>query len=205
MNNNKGFTLIELIAVVVILGIIAIITVPNVNSYIIESRKDAFAEVGKNYISSVRTSLSSKDYYVNGNKNLTCKLPTAGKYTAIRIDKIATESDIEQSPFKRSLEVSGSSSRGYVIAVNVSLLTGKDYDIVYYFAAIDAGGNGIDQFVSESDLSGDVVKRSNANQDRTSNYKKNLLSTTSPITIKTGAYNGKTFQFYQECGGIIDG
>ena len=43
MKKNKGFTLIEIIAVVIIIGIIALIAVPSVSSYIANSRKTAYA------------------------------------------------------------------------------------------------------------------------------------------------------------------
>lgn len=204
MRNNNGFSLVELIAVITILGIISLIAIPNVTSYITNSRKDSYSELGKNYISSVRSGFVSKDYYVKGNANLTCNVPPVGKYTAIRIENIAMEDGVSVSPFKKSILPDGTSSKGYVIAVNVGNITGENHDVVYYFASIDAGKNGIDQFIEEKDLSGDSVKVGKANISTSSNYKKNLLSKTNAITIKTGRYKDRTFSFYQECGGLID-
>ena len=41
---NKGFTLIELICVITILGLIALIAVPTVNTMIQNSKEDAYEE-----------------------------------------------------------------------------------------------------------------------------------------------------------------
>ena len=40
--NKKGFTLVELLAVIVILGVLLLIAVPSVNNIINNSRKKAF-------------------------------------------------------------------------------------------------------------------------------------------------------------------
>ncbi len=42
--NKKGFTLIELVAVIVIIGIIALITVPFIANIVQNSRRDAFVD-----------------------------------------------------------------------------------------------------------------------------------------------------------------
>jgi prepilin-type N-terminal cleavage/methylation domain-containing protein len=42
MENNKGFTLVEIISVVVILGIIMLVAVPAVSNYIVDSRKSSY-------------------------------------------------------------------------------------------------------------------------------------------------------------------
>ena len=39
---NKGFTLIEIISVIIIIGVIMVIAVPSVSSYITNARKDTF-------------------------------------------------------------------------------------------------------------------------------------------------------------------
>ena len=57
MKRKKGFTLVELLAVIVILGVIALIAVPTVFYLIEKSRMEAFKE-------SVINSFSSLDYYL---------------------------------------------------------------------------------------------------------------------------------------------
>ena len=54
---NKGLTLIELLAVIVILGIIALIVVPNVLRIVNNSRKDSAVVSAKGYIESVKASI----------------------------------------------------------------------------------------------------------------------------------------------------
>ena len=52
---SKAFTLIELLAVIIILGILMIIAIPSVTSYISESRKSAYIDTAKNLVSGART------------------------------------------------------------------------------------------------------------------------------------------------------
>lgn len=64
LNNNKGFTLIEILAVIIILGIILVISIPSVTKLIVSSKKQAYkknedilAIAGKNYYASKRSLL----------------------------------------------------------------------------------------------------------------------------------------------------
>lgn len=54
---NKGLTLIELLAVIVILGIISLIVVPNVLRIVNKSRMDSAVVSAKGYIESVKASI----------------------------------------------------------------------------------------------------------------------------------------------------
>ena len=45
-----AFTLIELLAVIVILGVLMLIAIPSVTNYINDSRKDVYVDTVKNYI-----------------------------------------------------------------------------------------------------------------------------------------------------------
>ena len=55
MKNNKGFTLVELLAVIVIMGILMIVAIPAVTRTIENSRKDSFVDIAKSYTNAVRT------------------------------------------------------------------------------------------------------------------------------------------------------
>ena len=54
MNNKKGFTLVELLAVIVILGILITIGTISVSSMISNSRKQTFVDSAKNFIEATR-------------------------------------------------------------------------------------------------------------------------------------------------------
>lgn len=204
MKNRNGFTLVEIIATIVIIGVLSLVTVPAINRYITNSRKDSFVELGKNYINAYKTALISKNLAAKDNDNLTCKLPNIGAYTMIRIENIELENGQLVSPFKRSLASNNAGSRGFVLAINVSddnKGTGTKDKIVYFFAAVDAGKNGVDQFISEEELSRNNVKRGTANTDRNTNYKKGLLG---QITLQSsGKYTGN-YSYYMECGGSYE-
>ena len=59
---KKGaFTLIELLAVIIILGVIMIIAIPSVTKYISNSRKNAYIDTAKNLVGSARTLVNSGD------------------------------------------------------------------------------------------------------------------------------------------------
>ena len=63
-NNKKGitskaFTLIELLAVIIILAVLMIIAIPSVTTYISDSRKKAYVDTAKEAISGARTLVNS--------------------------------------------------------------------------------------------------------------------------------------------------
>ena len=62
MKNKKGFTLIEIIAVIVIIGIILIIAVPMVTKYISSSDRTAFASNVQAYAETVRGEYEMNEY-----------------------------------------------------------------------------------------------------------------------------------------------
>ena len=74
--NNKGFTLIELIAVIVIVGVLMIIVVPGVSRYIDNSKKEAFVKEINGLVDTVRYAINSGDsnYSIQGQTKRTFDL-----------------------------------------------------------------------------------------------------------------------------------
>ncbi|MDD4036332.1 MAG: type II secretion system protein [Bacilli bacterium] len=64
---KKGFTLVELLAVIVILAVILVIAVPNVLSIINKSRNDSFLSTAKMVVSAARLKASTDSTYVPAN------------------------------------------------------------------------------------------------------------------------------------------
>ena len=62
MKNEKGFTLIEALAVIIILGIIMIIAIPSVAKYISRSDKAVYASDISAYVETIRGKYEMKEY-----------------------------------------------------------------------------------------------------------------------------------------------
>ncbi len=62
MKSEKGFTLIEVLSVIIIIGIIMLIAVPAVNKYIDRSNKASFASDALAYVETVRSEYEMRDY-----------------------------------------------------------------------------------------------------------------------------------------------
>lgn len=69
--NKKGFTLVELLAVIVVLAIILVIAIPNVLGIIDNSRKDSFISTAKMIVDAAKTSIAS-------NSNIAVPVKTDG-------------------------------------------------------------------------------------------------------------------------------
>lgn len=126
MKNNKGFTLIELMAVIVIIGILLMIAIPSVTEYIANSRKSSFIRIGEGYIDGVKAMITSNDLKIK-RKDVTYY---------ISMDCIDTENSKEQSPYGEWVE-------GYVVVTY-----GEKYN--YYWTAYDSENKGVKLTYSES-------------------------------------------------------
>lgn len=87
MNNKKGFTLVELLGVIVILSIVMLIAIPNITATLERSKRDQYLVDGKKMISLVEYEIRKGEI----NK------PATGKWIKITLKYLAT-TDIETDP-----------------------------------------------------------------------------------------------------------
>lgn len=104
--DKKGFTLIEVLAVIIILGVIMTIAVPNVLSMLDRNKKDTFIEHAKTMINQAEYTLR-KDTSIN--------YPEAGKAILITLNYLNTD-DISESPYNTTY----SPSKSFVLIANVT-------------------------------------------------------------------------------------
>ena len=89
MKNNKGFTLIEVLAVIVLLGIIMSVAIVAISGYVEESKLKAYVNIAKEYIDIASIEIA-KNEIVARDKNTVYY---------IHIDNLEAESDLSKSPF----------------------------------------------------------------------------------------------------------
>ena len=76
MKNTKGFTLVELLAVIVIMGILMMVAIPAVSRTIENTRKDSFVNTAKNYANAALTQWTADGFSCGG---ITSSAVDAGK------------------------------------------------------------------------------------------------------------------------------
>lgn len=132
--NKNGFTLVELLAVIVILATIVMIAAPNVSTYLENSRKKAFVLNAKQVVEAV-----SNDALLNGNKNA---------YNIEDINKLLdSKHRLVTSPYGQDY------SEGSYVKVEKN----SEGETVYKVCLTDTGRNGIEE-ASYDELVDDNVK-----------------------------------------------
>ena len=128
----KAFTLIELLAVIIILGVLMIIAIPSVTEYISSSRKNAYITTAGQYISGARNKINSAEIPIY-DVDTTYYLPAS----CISLEKGGN------SPF-------GEWKEAYVVVT----YDGFGYD--YYWTSRDSANMGI-HLVNERLLNSDLI------------------------------------------------
>ncbi len=142
---KQAFTLIELLAVIVIVGILLIIAIPKVTQYITNSRKDSLITTSKDFIDAVRKDATSEIF----------EFPIGvDDVTIISVDLIKLEKGGQKSPFNGVWLPEYS----YVAIINAG--TDEDPDYQYYISIRDSKRYNI-SLTEEDDLERDSIIRNN--------------------------------------------
>jgi prepilin-type N-terminal cleavage/methylation domain-containing protein len=125
MKREKGFTLVETLAVIIILGILLIITIPAVSKYIVDSKKGSYAASAQAYIETARANYGEGQYGEYIKENQVMLIPIQ----FIELEK----SDGGESPF----DLYNYDSSYVIIAPDK-----KGFEV--YISIVDNAGNGIE-------------------------------------------------------------
>ena len=153
---KKGFTLVELLAVITIMGILMLVAIPAVSRTIENSRRDTFMDTAKAYINAVKNAVAADELY-SGSTPISA-LGEGYYYYSINS---ATDSG------KDLMEQGGKSSWGNVdvkgyVAIFKTIESGNQGRTRYYYGILltDTQGRGIDTFTQEKNLKRSSVKTS---------------------------------------------
>ena len=96
--NNKGFTLIEVLAVVVIIGVLALVMIPAVGGLLSENKENQYKNLEKSITSAAKIFISDYRYEITLAKNDKCNNESDKR-------KISTIKDIELTDSKITLQM----------------------------------------------------------------------------------------------------
>ena len=144
MKNRKGFTLIEILAVIIILGIIMLIAVPAVSKYILKANKSAYVTNAHAYVESIRAKYEMKEYGDLLKDNEIMIVPIG--------HVILEKGDSKSSPYG-----------DYEFKQCFVLIVPENYNYKYYVTLVDSSNTGIvdveDTNLSEDSVTIDIMER----------------------------------------------
>ena len=144
LKNQKGLTLIELLAVVVILGIIAAIAVPAIGNIIDDSKDDAHRSNALLIINSAKLGIVSGEVtstMLADNQISLDDLVTAGVLDGLPADPSVEGKTYKSSSFVAYTPASNSSGAKYVITLQSNESTPKTYYYQKTETEINSGAN----------------------------------------------------------------
>lgn len=146
-NSERAFTLIELLAVIIILGLLMLIAIPSVTTYINNSRREAYIDTAREYIMGATNLVNSGalDIY---DPSVTYYIPS----TCIPLETGGT------SPY------GGKFDPAYIV------VTYDNDSYNYYWLSRDAQSMGINKVTSSNKLKADLIKSGVTKDDVKAKY-----------------------------------
>ena len=127
MKNNKGFTLIEILAVIVLLGMLMSIALVSLSKYVEKSKLNTYLTIAKEYMEIASIEIAKQELVVRDTNTV----------YYIHINNLEAEDDISKSPF-------GEWADAYVVVV-IDFDTG---DYHYYWTSVDEAGYRVDETIN---------------------------------------------------------
>ncbi len=128
--NKKGFTLVELLAATVILGLVISIAVVSVSKYTEKSKRELYISTAKEYIAAAANGITQGKFVMRD--------PNVTYY--IHYSNLKLERDRQSSPY------------GKWVDAYVAVVIDENNDYKYYWTSLDDKGNCVDVTL-EKDLS----------------------------------------------------
>ena len=179
--NKKGFTLVELLAVIVIMGILMMVAIPSISRVIENSRKDTFVDIAKSYANAAKT-LWTAD-------TLTCEGTVASAVDDGDYYILINTTESARTTLPVLVDQGGKSSwgnrdvNGYV-RVHVETVTdnnGEPKRTTTFYVSLSDGTHGL---IDEGSMTSDNLKKGNVKMDLSSVDKKKI-----ELTLANGNLN----------------
>ena len=179
--NKKGFTLVELLAVIVIMGILMMVAIPSISRVIENSRKDTFVDIAKSYANAAKT-LWTAD-------TLTCEGTVASAVDDGDYYILINTKESARAILPVLVDQGGKSSwgnrdvNGYV-RVHVETVTdnnGESKRTTTFYVSLSDGTHGL---IDEGSMTSDNLKKGNVKMDLSSDDKKKA-----ELTLDNGNLN----------------
>ena len=179
--DQNGFTLVELLAVIVIMGILMMVAIPSISRVIENSRKDTFVDIAKSYANAAKT-LWTAD-------TLTCEGTVASAVDDGDYYVLINTTESARTVLPVLVDQGGKSSwgnrdvNGYV-RVHVETVTdnnGEPKRTTTFYVGLSDGTHGL---IDEGSMTSDNLKKGNVKMDLSSDDKKKI-----ELTLDNGNLN----------------
>ena len=179
--NKKGFTLVELLAVIVIMGILMMVAIPSISRVIENSRKDTFVDIAKSYANAAKT-LWTAD-------TLTCEGTVASAVDDGDYYILINTTESARTTLPVLVDQGGKSSwgnrdvNGYA-RVHVETVTdnnGEPKRTTTFYVSLSDGTHGL---IDDGSMTSDNLKKGNVKMDLSSGDKKKI-----ELTLDNGNLN----------------